>query len=49
MRQTDKLVLRDAPWIFLYHSVTENVRQPNVSYYIHPVHLWRFADYSIRR
>lgn len=49
MRATDKIVLRDAPWIFLYHTVTQHVRQPDVSYYIHPVHLWRFADYSVKR
>jgi ABC-type transport system substrate-binding protein len=47
MRKTDRIVLGDAPWIFLYHTVTQNVRQPNVHYYLHPVHLWRFADYSV--
>ena len=49
LRQTDRIVAGDAPWIFLYHSVTQNVHQPNVDYYIHPVHLWRFADYWIKR
>jgi oligopeptide transport system substrate-binding protein len=48
MRQTDRIVLGDAPWVFLYHTVTLNVHQPNVYYYIHPVHLWRFADYWIK-
>jgi oligopeptide transport system substrate-binding protein len=47
LRQTDRIVARDAPWIFLYHTVTQNVHQPNVHYFIHPVHLWRFADYWI--
>jgi peptide/nickel transport system substrate-binding protein/oligopeptide transport system substrate-binding protein len=44
----DAQVTKDAPFVYLYHSITENVHQPNVFYYIHPVHLWRFADYWIK-
>jgi oligopeptide transport system substrate-binding protein len=46
-RQMNQVVFRDAPWIFLYHTITEDVRQPGVYFYIHPVHIWRFADYWI--
>jgi peptide/nickel transport system substrate-binding protein len=46
-RSLDQTVSSDAPWIFLYHTRTVNVRQPNVHFYLHPVHIWRFADYSI--
>jgi oligopeptide transport system substrate-binding protein len=44
----DKTVTADAPFIYLYHSISQNVHQPNVYYYIHPVHLWRFADYWVK-
>jgi len=43
----DAQVTETAPFVYLYHSITQNVRQPDVSYYIHPVHLWRFADYWV--
>ncbi|MCU1571122.1 MAG: peptide transporter substrate-binding protein [Naasia sp.] len=43
----DAEVTATAPFVYLYHSITQNVRQSDVSYYIHPVHLWRFADYWI--
>ncbi len=48
-RQMNQVVFRDAPWIFLYHTITEDVRQPSVYFYIHPVHIWRFADYWIKK
>jgi oligopeptide transport system substrate-binding protein len=44
----DNIVRADAPFVYLYHSITQNLHQPNVYYYIHPVHLWRFADYWIK-
>jgi hypothetical protein len=37
----DAEVTKQAPFVYLYHSITEYV-------YIHPVHLWRFADYWIK-
>jgi ABC-type transport system substrate-binding protein len=44
--QAEQRIVRDAPWIFLYHSITYNVHQPWVGgYYLHPIHLWRFEDY----
>jgi ABC-type transport system substrate-binding protein len=46
--QAEKLVVADAPWLFLYHSITYHVRQPwAANYYIHPVHIWRWADYYL--
>jgi ABC-type transport system substrate-binding protein len=48
IQSLDAEVTKDAPFVYLYHSITENVHQPNVFYYIHPVHLWRFADYWIK-
>jgi peptide/nickel transport system substrate-binding protein/oligopeptide transport system substrate-binding protein len=44
----DAQVTAQAPFVYLYHSITEYVHQPNVFFYIHPVHLWRFADYWIK-
>jgi peptide/nickel transport system substrate-binding protein/oligopeptide transport system substrate-binding protein len=49
MRETDAAVFAQAPWIFLHHGVTQNVHQPDVFYNLHPVHLWRFADYWIKK
>lgn len=44
--QAEQQIVRDAPWIFLYHSITYNVHQPWVGgYYLHPIHLWRYEDY----
>ncbi len=48
MKETDALVFDRAPWIFLYHGVTQNIHQPDVFYNLHPVHLWRFADYWVK-
>lgn len=47
MREAERLVVEGAPWIFLYHTITVNVRQPNVRYFIHPVHIWRYSDYWV--
>jgi ABC-type transport system substrate-binding protein len=47
-RQAEQAVVKDAPWIFLYHTVTVDIRQPNVYFYIHPIHIWRFSDYWIK-
>lgn len=44
----ESTVVRDAPWIFLYHTLTVDVHQPNVYFYLHPVHIWRFADYWMK-
>jgi len=44
----DAEVTKDAPFVYLYHSITEFDHQPNVFFYIHPVHLERFADYWIK-
>ncbi len=47
-RQAEEVVAKDAPWIFLYHTITVDVRQPNVYFYLHPIHIWRFADYWVK-
>ena len=44
----DAEVTKQAPFVYLYHSITEYVHKPNTFFYIHPVHLWRFADYWIK-
>jgi peptide/nickel transport system substrate-binding protein len=44
----EQKIVNDAPWIFLYHTITYNVHQPWVhNYYLHPIHLWRYEDYSV--
>jgi ABC-type transport system substrate-binding protein len=46
--QAEQQIIRDAPWILLYHTITYNVHQSWVKgYYLHPIHLWRYEDYSV--